>query len=221
MFGYLIESGSHQARWHAWSSGAVALAAHAMLTLAAVAITLRPARSVGAAGPPLVISWPDDLRRHAAGSEDGIPLPAAAVVEVPTLALTGLPSIPVRGVVDRIPMLGTTDELRVNRATSGDGPWSASAVEEPPVLLAGPTLTYPEWLRALSIEGRVVIETVIDTLGRAEPAALRLIESSYSGFEAPARDFVLRARFRPGRSHGRTVRVLVRVPIAFALNRPH
>jgi TonB family protein len=221
MFGHLIESGRHQARWHAWSSGAVALGAHALLTLTAVAITLRPARAVGAAGPPLVISWPDDLRRHASGSEDGLPLPAAPVVEIPTLALTGLPSIPVRGVVDRIPISGSADDLRVSDATGGDGPWSASAVEEPPTLLAGPSPTYPEVLRALSIEGRVVIETVIDTLGRAESAALKLVESSYSGFEAPARDFVLRARFRPGRSHGRTVRVLVRVPVVFTLNRLH
>ncbi len=88
------------------------------------------------------------------------------------------------------------------------------------MLLAGPSLVYPELLRTLGIEGRVVVETVIDTLGRPEAPALRLVESSHSGFEAPARDFVLGARFRPGRSLGRAVRVLVRVPIAFALNRP-
>jgi TonB family protein len=191
-----------------------------MLILAAVAITLRPARGVGAAGPPLAISWPDEPRGHARGSEDGIPRPAAPVLEIPSLPLVGLPAIPEREAIDRIQGLGTGDDLRIGDGTGGDGPWSPSAVEEPPVLLAGPTLIYPEVLRALTIEGRVVVETVIDTLGRPEPAALRLVESSHPGFEAPARDFVLRARFRPGRSHGRAVRVLVRVPIAFALKRP-
>jgi TonB family protein len=221
MFGHLIESGNQQVRRQAWSSGAVAVVAHAMLILAAVGITLQSAHGVGAAGPPLVISWPDELRGHAGGSADGVLLPAAPVVEIPTLALTGLPSIPIQGGVDRIATLGTADDLRLGGPTDGDGPWSASVVEEPPVLLAGPRLTYPELLRALSIEGRVVIETVIDTLGRPEPAVLRVVESSHPGFEAPARDFVRRARFRPGRAHGRMVRVLVRVPIAFVLNRLH
>jgi TonB family protein len=218
MFRYLIESGTQPARRPPWSSGAVAIVAHAVLILAAVAITLRPARGIGAAGPPLAISWPEDPRGHARGSEDGLPLPAAPVIEIPTLPLSDLPSIPVRG-VDRIRPFGTAAGLRVEGATGGDGPWSTSAVEEPPVLLAGPSLIYPELLRALSIEGRVTVETVIDTLGRPEPATVRLVESSHPGFEGPARDFVLGARFRPGRWHGRAVRVLVRVPIAFALNR--
>jgi TonB family protein len=220
MFRHLIESGHESTRRPPWSSGAVAIVAHAMLILAAVAITLRPARGVTASGPPLAISWPDEPRRHAGGSEDGMPLPAAPVVEIPTLPPTGLPPIPVRGGVDRIQALGTADDLRIGGATGGGGPWSTSAVEEPPVLLAGPTLTYPEMLRALSIDGRVVVETVIDTLGRPEAAALTLVERSHPGFEAPARAFVLGARFRPGRSHGRAVRVLVRVPIVFALNGP-
>jgi protein TonB len=198
----------------------VAVVAHATLVLAAVTITLRPARGVGALGPPLAISWPDEPRGHAGGSEDGLPLPAAPVVEIPTLPLSGLPSIPLRREVDRAQTLGAADDLRIGDPTGGGGPWSPSAVEEPPVLLAGPSLVYPELLRTLGIEGRVVVETVIDTLGRPEPADLTLVESSHAGFEAPARDFVLGARFRPGRSHGRAVRVLVRVPIAFALNRP-
>lgn len=218
MFRHLIQSGTQPSRRPSWSSGAVAIVAHALLILAAVASTLQPARGVGAAGPPLAISWPEDRRGHAGGSEDGIPLPAAPELEIPTLPLSGLPSIPVRG-VDRIATVGTAEVLSVGAGTGGDGLRSTSAVEEPPVLLAGPRLVYPALLRALGIEGRVVVETVIDTLGRPEPAALRLVESSHTGFEAAARAFVLGARFRPGRSHGRAVRVLVRVPIAFALNR--
>jgi TonB family protein len=219
MFRHLIESGKQSAGRPPWSSGAVAVVAHAMLILAGVAITRRPAHGVGASGPPLAISWPDEPRRPAGGSADGIPPPAASLVEIPVLPLTGLPAISVRGGVDRPQPWGTADDVRVSDATGGGGPWTASAVEEPPVLLAGPSLIYPEWLRARSIEGRVVVEIVIDTLGRPEPAGLGLVESSHPGFEAAARDFVLGARFRPGRSHGRAVRVLVRVPIAFVLNR--
>jgi hypothetical protein len=38
-----------------------------------------------------------------------------------------------------------------------------------------------------------------------------------SGVRRAARDFVRQALFRPGRMHGRAVRVLVRLPIEFAL----
>src|SRR2546427_444965 len=55
-----------------------------------------------------------------------------------------------------------------------------------------------------------------DPLGRAEPRSL-VLESSYAGFETAARAYVLGAVFRPGRTHGRAVRVLLRLPIGFTL----
>lgn len=105
MFRHLIESGTRHVGRQPWSSGAVAVVAPALLTLAAGAITLRPAPRGRARRAPLVISWPDEPLGHAPGSEDGMPLPAASVVEIPTLALSGLPSIPVGAGVDRIPAL--------------------------------------------------------------------------------------------------------------------
>ena len=85
-----------------------------------------------------------------------------------------------------------------------------------PALLAGPPLVYPEVLRRAGTTGTVVVQVVIDTLGRAEPRSL-VLESSYAGFETAARAYVLGAVFRPGRTHGRAVRVLVRLPIGFTL----
>ena len=80
-------------------------------------------------------------------------------------------------------------------------------------MLAGPPPAYPERLRAAGIEGRVVLQVVIDTLGRAEPAA-RVVESANRGFDAAALAFVRGALFRPGRVRGRAVRVLIRVALA-------
>src|SRR5207253_9564586 len=79
-----------------------------------------------------------------------------------------------------------------------------------------PPPAYPELLRAAGIEGRVVLQVVIDTLGRAEPAA-RVFASSNPGFDGAALAYVRGARFRPGRAGGRAVRVLTRLPIAFTL----
>src|SRR6266498_2310812 len=67
--------------------------------------------------------------------------------------------------------------------------------------------------------GRVIVQAVIDTNGSAEPGSVIVVESPDSGFDEPARTYVLTAQFRPGRVRGRPVRVLVRVPIEFALSR--
>jgi protein TonB len=102
-----------------------------------------------------------------------------------------------------------------------DQPYMEAVVEERPDLIQGTCIQprYPEILRQAGIEGRVLIEFVIDTLGRAERAGLRVINSAHQLFEAPARETVLSCRFRPGRIQGRAVRVRVQQPINFTIAR--
>ena len=88
-------------------------------------------------------------------------------------------------------------------------------MEERPELLTGPTLRYPAWLAEQGIEGRVVVQLVLDSLGRAEPASVKVIQTPNAGFDQPAMNYVPRARFRPGIVHGRPVRVLINLPIDF------
>ena len=71
-----------------------------------------------------------------------------------------------------------------------------------------------EWL---DTDPAKVVEAVIDASGRAEAGTVTVVRSPHPAFDEPARDFVRRALFRPGRMQGRAVRVLVRVPIEFAL----
>jgi len=97
--------------------------------------------------------------------------------------------------------------------------WDSGIVDERPEVLSGPILTYPELMRQAGIEGRVVVEVVIDSLGRAELGSLRIVESPQRAFEAPALSYVRRALFRPARVMGRSVRVLVRLPIDFRITR--
>jgi len=63
----------------------------------------------------------------------------------------------------------------------------------------------------------VVVAAVIDTLGRPGPRSVTVVASPNPGFDSAARDYVVRALFRPARVRGRAVRVLVRVPIDFRL----
>jgi len=94
-----------------------------------------------------------------------------------------------------------------------------AVVDEKPERVSTPSLDYPDLLRQAGIEGTVVVEVIIDTLGRAEPGSLRVVQSTNKAFEIPAKDAVLKSLYRPGRVRGQAVRVLVQVPISFSIRR--
>jgi len=93
--------------------------------------------------------------------------------------------------------------------------FSEAAVDEKPEQISKYSPDYPDLLRQAGIEGNVTIEVIIDTTGHAEPASLRVVQSTNKAFELSARDAVLKSLYRPGRVRGQPVRVLVQVPIAF------
>ncbi len=94
-----------------------------------------------------------------------------------------------------------------------------SAVDEPPVRISFPPPAYPRLLLEARIEGSVVLEAVIDTLGHPEPGSIRVVSSTNPAFESAARDALRRALFRAGQVQGQRVRVLVRQPLKFQLPR--
>ncbi len=102
-----------------------------------------------------------------------------------------------------------------------DQPYLEAVVEERPETVAGSCIqpSYPAILQQAGVEGRVLVEAVIDTMGRAERGSIRFVSSSHQLFEAPARATVQSCRFRPGRISGRAVRVRVQIPINFTINR--
>ncbi len=84
-----------------------------------------------------------------------------------------------------------------------------------PELLSGLRLQYPELLRRAGIEGRVIVQAIIDTTGRAEPASVKVVESAHAGFNESAASWVRQALFRPARVNGQAVRALMKIPIEF------
>ena len=98
----------------------------------------------------------------------------------------------------------------------GDAPLPADRVEHPPILVSRVLPVYPAMARARSIEGRVLLRAVIDREGRVEEA-ITVVESAPT-FDAAAVAALRKWRFEPGRDRdGKTVRVLVEVPIRFQL----
>jgi len=88
-------------------------------------------------------------------------------------------------------------------------------VEQAPQLISGPPLVYPVGLERYGVEGQVILQAIIDTTGRAEPASLKILQSPDPAFERVALAWIKEARFRPAKLNGRPVRVLVSVPLDF------
>ncbi len=227
MFDMLIESGHRTARRRLWPGGLIVLCAHLAVGAAAVSMTLRPHPAAGAESVPVVIPWPQEAEHHGSWSPpsprppEAIPGVVSRIVDVPVGMPIGLPPIDRGAAFDPKSYVGpaVADGSPPDMDPRGEGS-SDLNVEEPPVLLAAPPPPYPELLRRAGIEGRVVVAAVIDTLGRAQPSSVSVVASPNPGFDSAARDYVVRALFRPARVHGRAVRVLVRVPIDFRLGLP-
>jgi protein TonB len=142
-------------------------------------------------------------------------------VVAPTDIPTNIPPINLQEHFDPKDYTGTGVEggIGTGITPSSDQVFMESVVEERPEVLSGPSLVYPDLLRQAGVQGRVIVQAIIDTSGRAEPPSVKIIQSPNPGFDQPAKNYVLRALFRPARVHGRAVRVLVNLPIDFKIKR--
>src|SRR6266480_1661206 len=88
-------------------------------------------------------------------------------------------------------------------------------VDESPRRTAGPPVAYTTELLRRHATGIVEVSVIIDTLGRAEPASVRIEHLPDSGLAAPVTEMVLASQFSPGRHHGRVVRVMtfMQIPV--------
>ena len=80
------------------------------------------------------------------------------------------------------------------------------------------TPVYPPALQQAGVSGLVIVGFIIDTLGRADPATIRVIQSDHRDFNAPAISAVRSCSYRPGELSGRKVRVWVQQPITFQVS---
>jgi protein TonB len=88
---------------------------------------------------------------------------------------------------------------------------------EPPVPLERPQPEYPEPARNVRLEGRVVLEAIIDTEGRVASVEVLSATRPDLGFSEAAIAAVSRWRYEPGRHRGRPVPVRLRVIVDFDL----
>lgn len=225
----LIESGSTVHRGSDWAPRVTSFALHTALIAAAVfatqrAVTLAPPLIIERVVPPWQAAPPKPDLPVASGATTTTPLPG---VPLPSMPLTIPPDIPAPGPGETLPgPIGdpAPGPFSLNATPGGvplggRAPLDARVVEEQPVMLTHPAINYPEVLRQAGIEGRVLVEAVLDTLGRAEPGSLRVTASPNPMFDREALAVVLGSRYRPGRAEGRAVRVRIQVPVSFTIRR--
>ncbi|MBA2571974.1 MAG: TonB family protein [Gemmatimonadetes bacterium] len=78
---------------------------------------------------------------------------------------------------------------------------------------------YPPSLRESGVTGQAVMQFVVDEEGRVEGSTIKVISSTHDAFGDASRDVLRQARFTPARVGSRKVRMMLQLPITWAVSR--
>jgi len=218
----LLETKRRTEKKRLFSTGATSLALHAVVIGGAVYATLsaRPAEIAVRMDTTVVLLTP-------AQREPAVPPPAQLAeplrgfqtVAVPTQLPTSVPKLDLQERFDPKDYSGVGVEGgRANGVVPSENEvYSEALVEERPALLSAPPARYPDLLKQARIQGRVLLRAIVDTTGRVEPGSVVIATSPNPGFDLAAREWILKALFRPARLHGRAVRVHITQPLDYSI----
>ena len=220
----LIETYRRRSAKSLFGVGFTSLAAHAGVIVAAVYATLaaRPGDTAVHIDTSVVLLTPAQEKPPTPP-----PLPAQLVeplrgfqtVAVPLQIPTALPRVDLHEQFDPKDYSGVGVEGgRANGVVPpADAVYAEALVEERPALLSAPPVPYPDLLKQARIQGRVLLRAIVDTTGRIEPNSIEIATSPNPGFDVPAREWILKALFRPARLHGKAVRVHITQPLDYSI----
>jgi protein TonB len=235
MLNVLLESNTKRTRRTGGTLASTLI--HAALFAGAITITTREALtappSFEAVDPTLVYRLPEQPR--VVIEDDGLrpthPSPPVAP-RIPTVSQVPDKIPPID--IDMKIAIPSDDEAAHGAATSssaflpgpsgssraGEGVLEERYVDRAPRILGSPIQpVFPTSLRERGTSGRVAVQFVVDTLGRAEMNSLRVVEASDALFAQSVRAVLPRYRFSPGEVGGQKVRTLVQLPFDFTLLR--
>jgi len=225
VFDNLIESRRKADAKKAFGLGFVSLVGHSVLVVLAVIATITAGQAATDMSVDTTMVFLNQEEKKPPEEQPPVldipQLKGFQTVVAPTDIPTNIPPINLQEHFDPKDYTGTGVEggTGTGIVPSSDQVFMESVVEERPEVLSGPQLQYPDLLRQAAIQGRVLVQAIIDTTGRAEPPSVKVIQSPNPGFDQSAKNYVLRALFRPARVHGRAVRVLINLPIDFKIKR--
>lgn len=103
-------------------------------------------------------------------------------------------------------------------SVGSETPMTSATVDRQVVPMPGSaTPRYPSMLASAGVEGEVVLQYVVDTLGRVERTSVRSLRSDHPEFERSVRAALERMTFVPAEAGGRKVRQLVEQAFTFAM----
>jgi TonB family protein len=223
VFDNLIESKRKKGGRRAFGVGAVSLTVHTVVIAGAVYATLNAGQNDNSVKVDTAMVFVDQPKTEKPPEQQpvqlDVPLKGFQTVVAPDVIPTNIPPVNLQEHFDPKDYSGSGVEggLGSGMVPTGNEVFMEAIVEEKPTVLSGPIPVYPELLKQAQIQGRVLVQAIVDTLGRAEPPSVKVLQSPNPGFDQSAKNYVLKALFRPARVHGRAVRVLIQIPIDFRL----
>ena len=226
MFEHLIESKRKANVKRGMSTGFFSLVMHGGIIAGAVYATISsgPSAADGAADTMMVYVSQDEEEQKPEEPEPvvlDVQLKGFQTIVAPTEIPTDIPPINLQENFDPKDYSGVGVEGGVSTGVvpTSDQVYLEAVVEERPERLTGPAPQYPDLLRQAGVSGRVLVQAVIDTTGRAIPSTVRIVQTPHPGFDDAARKVMVQSLFRPGRVAGRAVKVLVSLPVDFTIKR--
>lgn len=222
MFDHLIESKRKKDTKRVFGLGAASMLVHTVVIGLAVYATLNAGQADNKVRVDTALVFMDQPKQEKPPEQPvqlDVPLKGFQTVVAPEVIPTNIPPVNLQEHFDPKDYSGSGVEggLASGLVPTGNEVFMEAIVEEKPAVLSGPPPTYPELLKQAGIQGRVLVQAIVDTLGRAEPGSIKVLQSPNPGFDQSAKNYVQKALFRPARVHGRAVRVLIQIPIEFRL----
>jgi periplasmic protein TonB len=229
MLDRLIES--KPARQRSAGGPIISIAAHTALIAAAVYATaqarVQPTRPSESVQPFYFPRIPDRASAVRTTTKSSKPIAAQRPIYVDPAININVPTIDISGALSGANDFPRTPLASIGSSDSADSgphsatvPFSAEQVEKQVAVAAGNAPPrYPEALRQMGVEGRVLAVFVVNERGRAEDESIRFVRSDNRLFDDAVRAALLRMRFIPAEVGGRKVRQLVEMPFVFAIAR--
>ena len=105
-------------------------------------------------------------------------------------------------------------------AATNDQPLMEFQVEKPVMAIAGVgNPRYPDILKSAGVEGEVIAQFVVDTLGRAVPGSFKVLKTTHELFASAVRNALPQMRFVPAEVGNHKVPQLVQQPFVFGIQK--
>ena len=197
-------------------SSVISLTVHVAVGAAVLFGTTKTGRSDVPSDRVRQIVFPTVQTENRSDGLSGVPVPGPITVVAPDFGSISIPSMSQTGATMQSlsPTLSLSDGLPATNPAPGWNPWRS---EENAEVLTAPLPVYPELLRQAGVQGRVVLEAVVDTTGRVLPQSILLVSGTNPAFVAPARQALLATLFRPAMVGGKAVQMRIRIPYDFAI----